>query len=291
MIGTAKMNIPHIEFHTRFTVGETRSLFGVRGFRADRFRDVVAFADAVPPGNYWLQATTYNPSIRGRVAVSVTAGGPNVFELPVGPPPVVRLDVAVPPGFDRNAIRIGLHDADDPGAPLADSNTRLSQGEQTDPSKITLSYPGRYWLVTRTELCPTSASVGTFDLLAQPLRIRAGETMTLHLKFDKNCATVEGRVMDGAKAAPGARVAVLLSGSPQDPGDVLVDTAGDEGEFRFTGMSAGNCWLWAWRRDDEANGKIESLARIASQGRMVRATVGETKSVVLRLLQVPRPEK
>jgi hypothetical protein len=292
LLGMNSAELPQIEFHRKFGINETRALFDEQVFRPNEIRGETAIIDAVPPGTYWVEATSYGDSARGRIAVSVRPGGPNIFTLPLGAPPIVNLDVAGPPGFDRKEISIALHDADDPSAPLIDSNRALTQGAPTDPSRITLPFPGRYWLVVRTELCPTTARAATVDLLTQPLQLSAGETATVHLKLDRNCAAISGRVTFRAKAVPDARVAILISGSPQDPGDVFVAAAGDQGEFKFTGMHPGGYWLWAWTQEDETSGRLESLSDIASQGRFVRLTATETKSVDLSLVQlIPRTER
>jgi hypothetical protein len=277
-----------VEFLPKYGANETRSLFGAPNLAANQYRNGIVPYYPIPVGKYKVRTTSYQQTVSGTLQISVTANGPNVFELPFGADPVVNLDVTVPPGYDKSAARIGLHDGNDPGAFVIDSNTQLTQGAPTNQSVITVHYPGRYWLVTRSELCPSSATAGNINLLTQPLTLMAGQSVTLRAKFQKTCAVVSGQVKSGANPAPGARVAILISGSPQDPGDVLVYSADERGEFKFTGLAAGSYWLWAWRQDDEESGYIDSLGEVAGQGLMVHLAVGETKGVELHLLQIAR---
>jgi hypothetical protein len=277
-----------IEFVPKYPLNETRDLFGATMFNANRFQGGMAFSDGVPPGRYWVRATSFQRQFSGKSAITVTSTGPNLFELPVGATPVINLDVIVPPGFDKSGMRVGFHDANDPGAPIVDSNTQLLQGAPTSPTKIALLFPGRYWLVTRGELCASSARAGDVDLLTEALTIQAGGTATVHVRFEKTCGSIRGHVKSRGTAVPVARIAILLSGSPQDPGDVLVATADEFGEYNLTGLASGSYRMWAWARDDEENGRIGSLEEIVSQARVVVLREGESKKDVdLRALQIP----
>jgi hypothetical protein len=158
-----------VEFLPIYAPNETRNLFGATNLGMNQYREGVVPYYPIPVGRYQIRTTSYQQTASGKAQISVTAKGPNVFELPFNADPVVHLDVTRPPGFDRSAVRIGLHNANDPGAAVIDSNTQLTYGALTNPSIITVQYPGRYWLVTRSELCPSSARAGNINLLAQPL--------------------------------------------------------------------------------------------------------------------------
>jgi hypothetical protein len=71
----------------------------------------------------------------------VTSKGPNVFDLTVGPVPVVKLEVRLPPGRS-GSFKIGFRNASDPGAPVIDPSTQLTYGAPTDPSTIWPLIPG-----------------------------------------------------------------------------------------------------------------------------------------------------
>jgi hypothetical protein len=285
--GSPPDKMPSIEFQRKSALTETRDQFSQPGPRTTTIRRETIYVDAVLPGRYLLQAATWGDAVGGRMDVVVTPQGPNTVNLRVGAHPVVNLDVSGPPGFDPKKISIGLHDADAPGSAVIDSNSARLYNTGPDPSRITLRFPGRYWLVVRSELCLIRAQAGAINLLMQPLPLTAGETTTAHLKFDTHCATIRGGVKSAAKTVPDARVAILISGTPQDPGDVLVASAGDNGEFSFTGMTPGVYWLWAWTEEDELSGRVDSLAVNVSQGRFVRVSADQTQTVDLTPLRMP----
>ena len=87
-------------------------------------------------------------------------------------------------------------------------------------------------------------------------------------------------------AVPRARLAILVSGSPKNPGDVFVDPTDDDGKYIITGLAAGDYRLWAWKQEDEESGRIGSLGEIARQGHRVRLKRGETKDVDLRVMKI-----
>jgi hypothetical protein len=263
--------LPLVELIPRLGINETRTLFAASTLSVDHWSNGMGRAEAVPPGDYWLRATSQLRDSSGEKAITVTSKGPNVFDLPVGPVPVVKLDVRLPPGR-RGSFRVGFRNASDPGAPVIDPTTQLTYGAPTDPSTIRLPYPGRYWLVVRSDFCTASARLGAMDLLRAPLLIAAGATATVRVTLDTDCAKVAGKV----RGATPARVALLLSGTPEEPGDVLVDSTNESGEYAFFGLLPGPYMAWAWTEEDERSGRIGSLAEMRAQAQIIKLAAGQT---------------
>ena len=282
---------PLIEFVSKYPPDETRTLFNT-AFGAHQYRAGDTSSDPIPAGSYWLRATSFNRTYGAKAAVSINLKRPNIVDLQLGAMPVVDLDVTVPPGYEKRQVRVGFHDADDPGSSIIDLRTQLTSGAPTDPAKIRFPYPGRYWLVARTELCASAASAGEVDLLNQPLTVKVDQTITVHIRFEKTCASIRGHVTSKGAAVPRARLAILVSGSPKDPGDVYVATAGEMGEYYLTGLNAGTYRMWSWRPDDEELGAIGSLAEIARKAHRVQLKPGQLKSIDIRILKIKkRPVK
>jgi hypothetical protein len=267
---------PLVELIPRFGPNETQNLFAAPALVVDRWSNGMGRAEAVPPRDYWLRSASQSRNSSGEKAITVTSKGPNVFDLTVGPVPVVKLEVRLPPGRS-GSFKIGFRNASDPGAPVIDPSTQLTYGAPTDPSTIRLPYPGRYWLVVRSDFCTASARVGPMDLLRAPLAIAVGETVTLRVTFNTDCAKLTGKV----PGAMPARVALLLSGTPEEPGDVLFGSTNVSGEYAFYGLLPGTYMAWAWTEEDERRGRIGSLAEMRAQAQTVKLAAGHTAYIDL----------
>jgi hypothetical protein len=275
-----------VEFLPIYPPDETRSLFFASHLVVTRSNDGGRGSLTVPPGRYWLTAASSTHALAERIAVTVALDRPNIFDLQIGAAPAANLDVTFPPGNENAQPQVGFHDADDPGAAVVYPSTQATQGTQTHPAKITLPYPGRYWLAVRSEMCASAAWAGDVDLLKQPLTFKTGQAIVVHVRFEKPCASIHGRITAGGVAVPRARLAILVSGSPKNPGDVFVDPTDDDGKYIITGLAAGDYRLWAWKQEDEESGRIGSLGEIARQGHRVRLKRGETKDVDLRVMKI-----
>jgi hypothetical protein len=108
------------------------------------------------------------------------------------------------------------------------------------------------------------------DLLHAPLAIAAGETVTLRVTFNADCGKLTGKV----RGAMPARVALLLSGTPEEPGDVLLGSTNVSGEYAFFGLLPGTYMAWAWTEKDERSGRIGSLAEMRAQAQTVKLAAG-----------------
>jgi hypothetical protein len=91
-------------------------------------------------------------------------------------------------------------------------------------------------------------------------------------------------VRDG-EAVPHAKVVLLASGTPSDPGELREVTADDEGGFLFSGLTPGRYLLWGWALDGKgAMVGPSSLAAVEQQATVVDVTAGDPVKVDVPLL-------
>jgi hypothetical protein len=235
-------------------------------------------------GRYWAsaQASRSDNGVQTPVAarVPVTVGNSPVGDVEVTLEALPAVDVVVHAPSDAGAISVGLRDADEPLGVATDAQ------RQTDGSlRIALQHSGRYWLVTRTLLCPTAARLGKADALDHALEIAPGTKGTLEVSFSDHCGEIGATVIDQAgKPVPKARILILISGTLEDPGDLDLGTAGDDGVMSYNGMTPGKYSLWAWNEADEWNGDIEDLAALKTRQTVVEIGAGEKAKVQVPLL-------
>jgi hypothetical protein len=236
----------------------------------------------VPPGHYRLLANVYSNN-GGAVAQSVE------YPLDVGGVDIDGLDVtldsagAVDVTFqgDSEGVSVFLRSA---------NSTRSTHGAARDKDgalHFTGLPPGRYSVDTRTseETCVESVKLGGRDVRGTPFQVAAGATLHLEVAMSNRCGTVRVRAMRDDAPVPGAKVVLLLSGTPKDPGDMLVDFADDEGEATFWGLAPGRYLGWAWAV--EGKGAMvgpSSLAAVEAQAVVVDVKSGDAGGVDVPLL-------
>jgi len=238
----------------------------------------------VPPGRYWLTAQTptndngAQSPMAARVPLTVGDSPVGDLELTLAPPPAI--DVVVHAPSDAGAVTVGLRDADDPLGVATNAQT------QADGSlRIALQHGGRYWLAVRTPLCPNAARLGKAEALYHALEIAPGMRETLDVSITRDCGDVRAAAVDRAgKPVPRARLLILVSGTPDDPGDFDVEGAGDDGIISFNGFTPGKYSLWAWSDSDDWNGAIDDLAALKARQTVVEIAAGEKADVRVRVL-------
>jgi len=225
----------------------------------------------VPPGKYWL--TAEGNKVAGRMLLDASGGGQYSVEFPVAPRPRVRVNLHAPGNVP---IAVSAIDA-----------TRRSeyhvQSERTSEGLfLTLPYPGRYYIVTRTNYCPVAASYGEQPALRSAIDVAPGSDQSLDITFSDKCASFEGHITDSnGKAVPRAQSMILLTGTPDDPGDACMEEADDEGRIFYEGITPGSYSLWAWKEDEEWDGDLRTLKELAPlatrvefhEGSQVQATI------------------
>lgn len=147
---------------------------------------------------------------------------------------------------------------------------------------------GRYWLNTRTEAetCVESAKVGDRDVRATPLTVAAGASLHVDATVSRNCGAIVLRALRDTEPVPGAKVVLLVSGTPKEPGDLMEDFANDEGEFSFFGLTPGRYLVWTWAV--EGPGAItgpSSLEAVETQATTVDVKPDEPVHVDVPLLK------
>lgn len=224
----------------------------------------------VSPGNYMLFAQA-NPTdgspLMARMPVQV--GGSDIQGLNFALTAAPRIDVVVhAPGSQKTAI--GLRNTEDGGQSFA-------QRDKDGVLRLPALFPASYWLVTRTELCQQSAKLGGRDVSTRPFEIAAGMISTLEVTFTDRCGVIEG------EAVPRARILLLITGTAENPGDYLVQSADEDGKFSYSGLPPGKYSLWEWSEDEEWNGGIGDLASMANRRTVVEAKAGEVTKVRIGL--------
>lgn len=216
----------------------------------------------------------------------VDVAGADVDGLDVTLEPAGSVEVAVHGPADGHldlaAVNVGLRRSDFHPPPFKEP-----PDESGSPHFQGLS-PGRYWLTTRTaeESCVQSVKLGGREVRGKPLEVAVGAALHVDVTVSAKCGGIRARAVRDGQGIAGAKVVLLLSGTAQDPGDLMEDFANDEGELSFFGLAPGRYLLWAWAV--EGKGAIAgplSLAAVAPEAAVVEVKEGETIPVDVPLLK------
>jgi hypothetical protein len=238
----------------------------------------------VPPGRYWLTAETWRNDNGAQAPlaarVPLTVGDSPVGDLELTLAPLPAIDVVVHAPSDAGAVTVGLRDADDPLG-VATNAQRQADGSL----RIALQHGGRYWLVVRTPLCPSAARLGKAEALYHALEIAPGMKETLDVSITRDCGDIRAAAVDQAgQPVPRARLLILVSGTPDDPGDFDLERAGDDGIISFNGFTPGKYSLWAWSDADDWNGAIDDLGSLKARQTVVEVGAGQKADVRVPLV-------
>jgi hypothetical protein len=242
----------------------------------------------VLPGRYWLSANaTSNEDgvqtpLAARIPIAVGDSPVADVELTLAPLPAVNVVIHAP--SDAGAISVALRDADEPlgGATQAQ--------RQADGSlRIALQHSGRYWLVARTPLCATAAHLGKADALDHALDIVPSMKDPLEVTFSNQCGDIRATIVNSTgDPVPHGRLLILLSGTPDDPGDLDLITADDDGRMLYNGLTPGKYTLWAWTEVEEWNGAVDDLTALKDRQTTVEVAAGDKLKVRVPLLSAFR---
>ena len=117
---------------------------------------------------------------------------------------------------------------------------------------------GNYWLSDREKgnVCITSATLDGEPVLKKRFHLKGGKDHTMSIRLSEDCGSLTGQVQLEEKTVLNTRIVALLSGSPQEPGDLLTFFTGSDGKFTITGMAPGSYQFAAWREDGRAGSYI-----------------------------------
>ena len=245
----------------------------------------------VPPGRYRLRAQTYSTVGPGTTQkapaaeVPVDVGGSDVDGVDVSLDSEGTVDVAfhgvTENGLDATTVSASLRSA---GA--AGDFAGGMRGEKGEFHFGSLA-PARYRVIVHTpaESCVESVKLGDSDVRLAPFQLAAAAALHIDVTVSKNCGAIELRAVRDDAPVPDAKVVLLVSGTPRDPGELKEDFVDDEGAYSFSGLAPGRYLLWSWAVSGK--GAIvgpASLAAVEQQATVVEVKAGEPVHVDVPLL-------
>jgi hypothetical protein len=146
--------------------------------------------------------------------------------------------------------------------------------------------PGDYWLQTRSSnnTCIVAVTLNNRNVLHRLLRIETGARLQLDLTLSDQCGAIDVQVDASVTPFPVTRLVVLLSGTPDAPGDPWTDILLGN-QYDITLLPAGHYLLWAWPDDyfSPYNGP-RSLQSVAKYATAIDLHEGERAKVRIPLL-------
>jgi hypothetical protein len=281
--------------------GRVRNLPSPTGFTVllepedgEMYRNYVANIDAgqgtftirhVPPGRYRLRATAAGDGAAMAAELPLDVGASDVDGLDVMLDGGGSVEVAIH-GMQENHI-----DASGVNMFLRGVNSRNVQAA-TAGGDGTVHFaglrPGRYRMDPRisADSCVTSVKLGDREVRGDAFDVAADQALHLDVGVSKNCGSVEMRAVRDGEPVANAKVVMLLSGTPQDPGYIKEDLANDEGGYSLSGLAPGRYLLWAWAVTGKgAMAGPASLAAVEKQATVVEVREGEPARVDVPVLE------
>ncbi len=211
----------------------------------------------IPEDTYRIESEAVVPNLGGlpkrfvaSITVKVGAQDLNDVELPFDQPSKIEVMFEQPQGQDwvKSFERVTLRSST--AVPSKRFNAVLQAGK-----RVFENIPaGQYWLETRTDgdICVNSVKLGEEDVTRKKITIAPGSSAKLLLTLSATCGAIEGRVTVLGKPAGGAKIMLLLSGTPADPGDCFTLTTDPDGTFAFFNLPPGPYQIWSWAEDELA---------------------------------------
>jgi hypothetical protein len=108
--------------------------------------------------------------------------------------------------------------------------------------------PGDYWISIRPNapFCAVFQTLTGATLRNGKITVTPGMSATLDVELGTGCGTVDVRAVSNGDAVPFASFLLLVSGTPQEPGDVLTGSVDAHGHATIPRVPPGRYWLWMW---------------------------------------------
>ncbi len=128
--------------------------------------------------------------------------------------------------------------------------------------------------------CIAAATMNGESVLRKRFHIEGGKEQIITISLTKKCGSFTGRVVRDGRPVPRARVVALLSGTPQEPNDLLSLLVDSDGDFNVSGLTPGIYQFAAWQEDGAEAHIPFSLA----DADFIAATVAPSES---RTIEIP----
>jgi hypothetical protein len=286
------------------------------GYNADKQR----IEGQLPNGHYLVEAATFGPnSTTGTVNLAVAGA-------PVEGPSVVltrnsSLTVNVKEEFTSTnwsasgtitnggrtfampKLRLDLNlsvEAADDFAQQRGGSLRPPAGPNDDSMVLEDLPPGRYWLRPQAARgYIASATMGSLDLLHQPIVVGTGSTMPIEITMRDDNAEIEGTVASVTATAT-ANESTAYAGSstpsayiyciplPDSPGQFLQLSTSSDGKFDYQMVAPGSYRLLAFksRQPNLPYRDAEAMRAYEAKGQIVRLSSGQKANVQLQIISI-----
>jgi hypothetical protein len=235
----------------------------------------------VLPGRYRLHAQSYSgpgkPALVAEAPVDVGTSDIDGLDVELGPE--ATLDVTLEAAGKDLSV---LLQSSVPGS------HRLGYVQSKDGSfHFQAVPPARYRMIFQTPegSCVASVKLGDAEMRGAAFDVAAGAALHFTVALTQNCGAIEARAMGENAPVPGARLVLLMNGTPADPGEMRQEFADDDGEFTFAGLTPGKYLLWSWAVDGPgATAGPASLEAVAPRATVVEVTAGDAVKADVPLL-------
>jgi hypothetical protein len=268
----------------------------------------------LPSGNYVVQVASYGPksasgSANIRIADAPLLQGPSLTLTPNSSIPLNVKEEFTDTrwsGFATSAegknsfplrgprlyLQANLLSADDfspGGGPL-----RPPTAPNDDALVLDTVPPGRYWLRLSTSRgYVASATMGSTDLLKQPLVVGSGASAPIDITMRDDGAQLEGTVgalgeQNASSSAGGIRAWVYCVPLPESSGQFQQFSAGDDGKFNLQMMAPGDYRILAFSKPQLRlpYRDAEAMKAYESKGQVVHLSAGQKTTVQVQIISV-----
>jgi len=231
----------------------------------------------VAPGRYIVEARVVDlkgPGSIGRQEVEIGKVAPALVKLQPFPNASIEFKVSDTGGNTLNAGDVNVS--------FVPVTAQLKARPLRDSPMFALD-PGAYWLSVHTHqpFCASSAHLNAgHDILREQTDVGSGSSARLDVKLTKQCGTINIQTTSEGQSVPFANFLLLLSGTPQSPGGVIVGSSDAQGRASIGPLTPGKYLIWAW--SSNSNGYIgPELADVAGLATEVAATAGQITSIAI----------